>query len=233
MLAIFLFNRADRIVFQTEQQQNFFGRKAFDKSVIIGNFAKDYLFSIKATEDKKNIIGVGRLHRQKNWSLAIKAFSQISDRIADDLIIYGEGEERQRLEELIDQLGMANRIVLAGQTDNIPQKIANSKCLLLTSDYEGTPNVIIEAQIVGTPCVSTRFSGGGAEALINDGVTGVLVEPGNTKELATHILETVKDDLYSAALARNALENSAAFRASTVLKQWNSLFCTLTVGENL
>ncbi|GAB5348112.1 glycosyltransferase [Alteriqipengyuania sp. 357] len=103
------------------------------------------------------VLGIGRLEPQKDWALAIRAFAQ-ADTGGRSLYIYGEGSERARLTALIDRLGMNDRIHLPGFVEGLERVIGNADLLLLTSRYEGRPNVVIEALSAGSPVVATESS---------------------------------------------------------------------------
>lgn len=218
-----LYSFVDGCVFQTEVAKQFFSSKIQSKSVIINNLIDTNLFAIKPMDKRKDIIGIGRLVPQKAWQVAIKAFSIVSADINDNFIIYGEGPDHTMLNDYINELGLTGRIFLAGITTDIEKKIANSKLFLFSPDFEGLPNALIEALIIGTPCISTNFTGGGAEMLIESGVNGILVPIGDFEAMAKAILKVITDDDYAELLSRNAKESTRAkYDPARIFSQWES-----------
>ncbi len=110
--------------------------------------------------ERSGFICVGRLSKQKNYELVIKAFSSINE----ELDIYGVGPEEKKLLNLAKNLNCKN-IKFRGFSNNILEKISKSKALIVTSNFEGFSNVILEALSCGTPIISKEFLGGKKEIL--------------------------------------------------------------------
>lgn len=215
-----LYTLVDGCVFKTEKAKSFFPLKIQKKSIIINNLVDYNLFNITA-DKRDNIIGVGRLNSGKSWDIAIKAYSLLSDKITEKFYIYGEGEEYNRLNEYINELNLTGRVILAGITDDIAKIVANAKLFLFSSKHEGLPNALIEALITGTPCISTKFSGGGAEKLIDSGTNGILVPVDDFESMAEAMLKILTDRNYADMLARNAKEKAwKEYNPKNVYEQW-------------
>ncbi len=136
-------------------------------------------------ENVKNIATFGRLSKQKNHQLIIKAFSQISNKYPDVCMkIYGEGEEEKNIRELIVQFGLVNRVRLMGNTKNVKEKMLETDIFVLSSNYEGLPNALIEAMAVGIPCISTECPTGPRDLIKNE-VNGLLVPCNDTSAMAS------------------------------------------------
>jgi glycosyltransferase involved in cell wall biosynthesis len=121
---------------------------------------------------------VGRIERQKNLDVFLEAAAGVAARIGDArFFVVGQGGERARLEEKRRTLGLADAVEFVGTTDDVPGFLAQLDQFWLTSDHEGTPNVVLEAMAAGVPVVATRV-GGTAEILV-DGETGILVDKGD------------------------------------------------------
>ena len=131
------------------------------------------------------ILGIGRLEPQKAWDLAIRAYAQ-ADTGDRPLIIYGEGSERAKLTALIERLGLTGRVFLPGFVEGLEEVIERADLLLLTSRYEGRPNVVIEALSTGTPVVATESSVAMRELLVDPG-SGRLLESREAKAVALGI----------------------------------------------
>lgn len=142
-----------------------------------------------AKKNRKNnqIISVGRLARQKNPELLIEAFALISNSTNANLLIVGEGYLRNDLEILSIKLGLKDRVKFYGFSNYPYDLIFDSDLLVLTSDFEGLPTVLIEALYCGLSIVSTDCPSGPREILMN-GKYGSLVPMGDKVELAKAIL---------------------------------------------
>ena len=164
-----LFRFADGVVFQTNEAKQYFHTSIQKKSSIIVNPIAKIFFDTNWIGDKKQIVSFGRLEKQKNHRLLIYSFSKIAKDFCDyNLIIYGEGPLRQDLEHYIMELGLSDRVFLPGNTSNVAEILSHSSLFVLSSDYEGMPNALMEAMAVGVPCVSTDCPCGGPKELLNN-----------------------------------------------------------------
>ena len=117
--------------------------------------------------------------------------------------------------------GVSNNVVFHGAVRNIPEVIKDAKILVLTSDYEGIPNVILEALVAGVPVVSTDCSPGGARVLIDDGENGFLAPVGDAKELASKMSDVVGDEELAEKFIANGRVKLKDFTPNVVFQQWN------------
>ncbi|MBS3933355.1 MAG: glycosyltransferase [Truepera sp.] len=136
------------------------------------------------------ILGIGRLHQQKDFGNLIRAFALLRRERRAKLIILGEGDERPALERLMLELSLTEDISLPGFVDNPYTYLAHSAAFVLSSAWEGLPTVLIEALAVGTPVVSTDCPSGPREILQN-GKFGHLVPIRDSAALATAMAETL------------------------------------------
>ena len=198
MLMRLFYPRADGYVFQTEEAKEYFAfsKHILEKSRIIPNpLSKEYMDMDDVPVDrKKTIVNVGKLDAQKNQRLLISAFEKIATDYPDwTLHIYGEGELRKELTQLIDESGLSGRVVLEGNQADLKDKIKDAGIFVLSSDYEGMPNALIEAMALGIPSISTDCPCGGPRFLIEDGVSGRLVPVNNEKALSVAMTEYISD----------------------------------------
>lgn len=107
-----------------------------------------------ARSDAPLILAVGRLTTQKRLERLIAAFAKVSDKKAR-LLILGEGEERERLETQVRQLGLQDRVQMPGFSDNVAEAYRTANLVVLTSDYEGLPAVLLEAMASNCPILTT------------------------------------------------------------------------------
>jgi glycosyltransferase involved in cell wall biosynthesis len=106
-------------------------------------------------------------------------------------VLFGDGSERAALVALASELGIAERVIFAGDRDDIPECLAALDLLVLPSDFESLPNAILEAMAAARPVVATRV--GGTPELVEDGQTGYLVPVGDPAAMARRIVELLRD----------------------------------------
>ncbi|MGN8762682.1 glycosyltransferase family 4 protein [Oribacterium sp. HCP3S3_B9] len=215
-------HKADKFVFQTEGAKKCYPDKVQRKSCVILNPMDTTSFPTHDfSNEEKTIVSVGRLENQKNQALMIDAFSMIKDQIPDfRLIIYGEGKLRNNLEDRIQQKGLQGRVFLPGAKTGIQDYIKNSALFVLSSDYEGIPNALIEAMAIGLPCVSTDCSPGGARELIKDEKNGLLVPCNDAEELASAMIKMIQDRELAKRCGENAHEIRSRVEASVIANRW-------------
>jgi glycosyltransferase involved in cell wall biosynthesis len=149
--------------------------------------ARAKIFGSTAIGKKTLILGsISELHKNKGLSYAIQAISDIKSQGADkdNPIIYGiisDGEERKNLETLIEKNNLKDSVFLAGQIDNAKTYLSAFDLFILPSIKEGLPYVILETGSVGIPVISSNV--GGTSEIIKDMETGILIRPGETKEI--------------------------------------------------
>jgi glycosyltransferase involved in cell wall biosynthesis len=130
--------------------------------------------------------GVWRFSPEKRPILWIETAAEVARVLPNArFVIYGRGDMKEEIEHAILRLGLKDRVILAGITPDVLPVLSMMDVLLTTSAQEGLPNVVLEAQWVGTPVVATD-AGGTAEAL-EDGVTGWIVAPATAADLARQI----------------------------------------------
>lgn len=160
------------------------------------------------------ILGVGRLTKQKDFPTLIRAFALVRRERPARLLILGEGEERSRLEALVKELGLEGDVALPGFVDNPYAYMSRAAVFVLSSAWEGLPNVLIQAMACGCPVVSTDCPSGPAEILEN-GKYGPLVPVGDVEHLFRAIV-TIMDE----GRRLNLTAWISAFEVDIVLKQY-------------
>lgn len=214
--------RTDKIVFQTKGAQKLYSLKVQEKSTVIINPLNTEQFPIHDfMNERKEIVSVGRLESQKNQKLLITAFSLISKKFPEyRLVIYGEGNLRKELESYIKEKGLMNRVTLPGTKNNILEYIKDSSLFVLSSDYEGLPNALIEAMAIGLPCISTDCSPGGARELITNEENGLITECGNAVELSNAMSRMLIDRDCAKRYAKKALEVRERTNVEKISSDW-------------
>lgn len=215
-LAKALFSFANGIVFQTEDAQNWFPKTVQRKSEIIFNQVDNRFYDVHFSGERHDVVAAGRLTEQKNHKMLIRAFAAIADHVPDNLIIYGEGKLRNELECLISELHMEKRIFLPGVTTDVAKTISSAKLFVLSSDFEGMPNALMEAMAIGIPCISTDCPCGGPRLLFGKHMADRLVPCGDVDVLSRK-METMLLSGTNGGLERTLAEQ---FRPERVFSQW-------------
>ena len=185
------YKRADGYVFQTEDAKEYYENHNIDvtNSRVISNAINpEFVCEPYKGERRKVIVGAGRLTAQKNFPLLINAFYAISNKYPDyTLEIYGDGELKTQLCELVNDLGLNEKVKFLGYVSNIKEYLQSASLFVLSSNFEGMPNALMEAMALGVPVISTDCPAGGSKNLIKDGENGFLVPVGDVEHLSKSI----------------------------------------------
>ena len=217
-----LMKKADGCVFQTEDAKKWFPVNLQQKSKIILNSVNPSFFEGSFYEgERQNIVSCGRLNRQKNYSLLIHAFNKIKDNTKENLIIYGDGPLKDQLQQEIKELGLENRILLAGRINDVPNTIRKAKLFVMSSDFEGMPNSLMEALTLGIPCISTDCPCGGPRTIIKDNENGFLVPVNDENALAEKMLFVLNNQARANEVGKNAYDQARTmFDAEAINNEW-------------
>lgn len=217
-----LYPKAEGAVFQTEEQKRFFPMKLQQKAIVIANpVADEYICDDYTYPLNHKIIAVGRLDTQKNFQLLIRAFKKFSKEHLDyTLQIYGEGPERETLEKLIIRYGLEDKVFLCGRVKDIKNKLLEAEFFVLSSDYEGMPNALIEAMTLGIPVISTNCPCGGPAELISNENMGILVQVRDEKALAMAMSRYARNHDLAEKYGRNAKNILQKVSPDSVTKRW-------------
>ena len=217
----FLYRFADGVIVQTRHNQAYFSAAVQKKSTIIYNpvdLGEKAGLALR-TEKQKRIVSVGRLMPQKNQIMLLEAFASIRERFPEyALTIYGEGPHRETLEEKIRQLGLEGAVLLPGSVKDVHERIADGELFVMSSNYEGMPNALIEAMCLGLPVISTAVSG--ATDLIRHGENGLLVPCGDTAGLTAAMEQLLADPEKRLAFGREAVKLNGALKVGDITQQW-------------
>lgn len=212
---------ADLIVFQTTRAQTQFPKFIQKKSEVVLNPIQIEVQPIPISQHNHNkIVNVGRLHPQKNHELLLRAFARLTKLYKDVFLeIYGEGPYEEKIRDSVVKLGLQDKVRICGAVTDVHAKIADAACFVLSSDYEGLSNALMEAMALGLPCVTTSCAG--SNDLIINGVSGLIVPTGNEDSLYQAIKEIYENRGLAERLSRQALSTSQRFRSENVAAQWD------------
>lgn len=176
------------------------------------------------------VLTVGRLDPQKGHADLIAAFGRLRSARPDlHLLIAGEGPERARLEKLICSHGLRDRVRLLGQVANVSELLRVADLFAFPSHFEGTPFSMLEAMAQGVPVLAARF--GGADEVIEDGRSGLLVATGDADALADRIGWAVRHTREMRDMAARAQRRLAGFSQSQMVNETLELLSTMAKGH--
>ncbi len=217
-----VFKRADGCVFQAKDAQKYYAGNIKGKSAVIYNpinlqwVPKDFSF-----EREKKVVSVGRLTAQKNFCMLIKAFKEFSNSHKEYVLeIYGDGQEKQNLIRYAKDLGIENKVLFMGNCKTWHEQAYKASMFVLSSNYEGMPNALLEAMAIGIPSISTDCPIGGPKEIIIDGKNGFLVPVGDYKALAEKMELIAKDEKLSKVFTKESNKIIEKISCESIGKQW-------------
>ena len=195
---------ANGFIFQTQDAADYFPKSIRKRGVVLDNPLDTSRIPARYEGERKRVIAAaGRLHEQKNFDLLIRAFARFyKTHHTYSLVIYGEGPEKEHLMQTANRLGIAGAVELPGQSKTLLEDINDCAMFVLSSDYEGMPNALIEAMACGLSCVATDCPIGGVRSLISDGENGLLI-PVRSERAMVQAMTKLADDAALAELLGN------------------------------
>lgn len=234
---VFLLQFMHGMVFQTQGAQRYFEKRkrVINRSVVIPNpvVLSDTVLNMQKnipsfSQRDKVIVTVGRLSlHQKRQDVLLDAFKLFHEENPGYiLVIYGDGPDAKRIQTMIDERGLTGCVILAGRTNRVEKEIFSAAAFVLTSDYEGIPNALIEAMSIGVPSVSTDCSPGGAALLIRDGENGFLVPCGDAEAIAEKLSVLVCDSKTADLFSQTSPLIANDLAESIIADKWETYFKT-------
>lgn len=171
---------------------------------------------------RPTILAMGRLHEQKGFDLALRSLAVFARDFPEwQLVILGEGPERDRLEALRDQLDLTGRVLLPGKVSDPWPALRAARIFLMSSRSEGFPNALCEAMAAGLPVVTTDCPSGPAD-IVTQGVDGLLVPPGDVGAMASALARLAASEPDRSAMAAAATGIVRRYSLESVLAAWDS-----------
>lgn len=219
----FFYPKAKLIVTQTQSAASYFHKLNQHQLRVIPNSVKKPINSkIELLPKVVNIVSVGRLCKSKDFGTLIKAFSSILHDLEDNadlnLTIYGEGPDRNQLEELIKFYNLESKVSLPGFCDEIEAKLLSADLFVFPSEFEGFPNALAEAMAIGLPVIASNCAGN--VELVQDLINGRLFPIGDYDLLASLIKELISDYPQRVKLSIAAKEIVEQFNEDKIFTQW-------------
>ena len=216
-----LYFTADGYVFQTEGAKEYFSKSIQKRACVIANPINSSIPDVWTGKREPRIVMINRLDSQKNIKMGISAFSQIVSKHPEyTLEIYGKGPLEDELKQYIAKKKLNGNVKLKGFCSNVTEQIRNAEIYLLTSDYEGMSNSLMEALALGLVCISTDHPTGGAKALIRNGENGMLIPVRNTEACTQAIDRVISSDSLKERLSKNAVKIREQLSVENIAIQW-------------
>lgn len=216
--------RFDKFVVLTEEDKGYWGN--LPNITVIPN-ANTFATSQAAALENKKVIAIGRYTYQKGFERLIEAWNILSPGFPSwKLDIIGNGEERDKLQDLIHAYHLDGQVTLVSPTKSIDKVYLDASVLVMSSRYEGLPMVLLEAQAFGLPIVSFACKCGPKDIVAN-GETGFLVEENDIEGLARQLVKVMKDKNLRKQMGRKAKEASLRYAEDAVMAKWTALFDSL------
>lgn len=224
-----LLTKADGCVFQTEDARAWFPEKLQKKSTIIFNMVKPAFYRAPAPTPNKKIVSCSRIVEKKNLGMLINAFEKIyQDDPEVELLIYGDGPYMERLLEIVNKSPAKRHIYIKGQSDDIPKALSECSIFVLSSNFEGAPNSLMEAMAVGLACISTDCPCGGPRMLIDNSTNGLLIDVGDVEGLANAMRKLLSNDELRSQYGEAAKKRAEAFKPDVVLDKWEKYLAAIS-----
>lgn len=216
---IYYFGKA--FVFQTEDAAKCFSPRVQRRGCVIPNPVLQMLPEPFTGDREKTVVAVGRLTAQKNHVLLLRAFSDFVQTEPEyRLILYGKGELEEELREVAKELGICDNVIFAGFKNPVLEYINRSGMYVLSSDYEGISNSLVEAMAIGLPVISTDCPIGGSRLCIEDGENGLLVPMNDKDKLCEAMLKVASDWEFAEKLSHNATQIRRRFAVEKIARMW-------------
>lgn len=217
----FCFKLADACVFQTEDAKNYFSSDIQQKGTVIPNPINDRIPEFDRLNREKVVMSTGRLKEQKNFPMLIKAFAEFVKQFPDySLEIFGEGNLLDELSTLTKKLNIEDKVYFKAFTDNIWQEMARASMFVMSSNYEGISNSMLEALAIGLPTICTDCPVGGARQMIDNGVNGLLVPVGDVDALTKAMCRVAEDKDFAERLGYNAHQIREKYPLNVIADKW-------------
>lgn len=213
----------DRIIVLTYEDKESHWKGYKNVSVIPNPISFSDIAANNTLEGKK-VIAIGRLNAQKNFSSLIRSYRIVAQKHPDWILeIYGDGEQKYDLLQLIDQFDLRKQVYLRGFTSEVQRELLNASCFVLSSTFEGFGLVITEAMSCGLPVVSYACPCGPKD-IISEGVDGFLVPVNDEQGLADRICRLIENEEMRKAMGKAARLKAEQYRIEKIIPMWMDLF---------
>ena len=207
------------VIFQTNWEQSCYHKKIQNKGVVIPNPLSIIINNHGSYKMKKFFTLSRLLINQKRQDVLVKAFALFHNTHPDyELEIYGKGDDKQIILKLIEEVNGQEYMHIFDPIPNIHEKVIDHRCFVMTSDFEGMSNALLECYSLGIPCISSDWPG--VEDIVSNGVDGLIYKRQDVKQLAELMANVAEDDKLCSAITKNAIKNSYRFDENDVISRY-------------
>lgn len=222
-VAMWLTRLADGATFQLQQAADYYTWLRCPKEIIPNPVEEAKAHITKPFAERKNeICCSSRIEFfQKRQDVLIKAFHIVSQSHSEmNLRLIGDGPSMGEAKELINKLGLDDKVILSGQIKDPIESMVDSKIFVLSSDFEGIPNALTEAMAGGLPCISTDVKPGGARLLIENYKNGIIVPCNDPKAMAETIIYLLEHPDVADEMGKEARKITDRFSEEKIFSRW-------------
>lgn len=227
-----IYRKTDAFVCQTKKIKNYYENKKVSNIDVIYNpvnipkIDTDYMCS-----REKMIISVGRLDSQKNFQMLIKAFSQIENKKGYTLHIFGSGNLYSELDNTIKNQNLTNCVILEGRKKDIDKYYKKASIFVMSSNYEGMPNALLEAMSYRLPVICTNFYSGAALEFIDD-ENGILVPVKGEAEMQKALEKVINlSEEKLQKMGEKSYKKVISLSSDKIIKKWKQLVIKISKGD--
>ena len=216
------YKKADKIIIQDSHYKKYLPKKS--KIEVIPNYlSEEFLIEQKPIKKDKKIITVASLEKQKNIPLLINAFSKISKIFQDyKLVIIGKGKQKKKIQKMIINKHLEGKIILKESSNKISEELRSSSLFILSSNYEGMPNALLEAMATSLPVITTN-STEALKTFIKSNKNGIIIKKKNKKELSNQIIYLLNNKKIRNKLGKEASKIKNQFNKEEIIKKWDTI----------
>ncbi len=231
LLRRYAYSRLDHLVVLT--QRSMLAAQGLNKSISVIPNSLSGPSADAADLNSRRVLGVGRLDANKSFDKLIEAFSYaVRGHPSWKLCIIGDGAQKKLLQDKITSLGLDLVVTIHPPVLDIAAEYRKSSICALTSSSEGLPMVLVEAQGHGLPCIAFDCETGPAE-IIEDGVSGFLIAPGDVVEFGKRLSELMGSASLRASFSQAAVQGVSAFSEVAICNKWQALLSGMLNGWKL
>ncbi len=211
---------ADGVVFQTHYAQNFYAGNLPANVAVIHNAIAPIVAKKNSNQKEKYVIAVGRVAKQKNYKLLLQSFKHFHSNHPEYILkVFGsKGDDYQNFLESIDELGLQDFVVHFDAIKNIHDEIINADIFLMTSNYEGLSNAVLEAFEIGTPVVCVPLPGMIEAAFIDE--CNVIIAERDVCSISNAMQRLITNTRLRELLIYNAKKTAKKFYISNIVPKW-------------
>lgn len=208
------------IVLNEHDSEMFKKERNIDTKVIYN--PRSFKSDEKSNLDEKVFLAAGRFHYQKGFDLLIEAFSIFCKKNSDwNLVIVGDGEEKENIKELVAKYNIESRVSLDPFTNNIKEYFLNSSVLALSSRWEGMPMIVLEALEMGIPIVSFDITA--IAPLVDNEKEGYIVKSYDVESFANAMLRIASSKEILKKFSNNCINKSKEFDMENIVEKWRKI----------